>query len=137
MRWEILAAVIGGTATAWGLVAWPRLVLVGIGLLSLMLGLLSLVSLNTISGPSLIAVFAGIGLIGFGALVGRIEALLAEIRLRPGTIQRGAAIEYPAWAEDHTNVGPFRAEGRVEPRLWAESAAAPEEIFLVSPAGSG
>jgi hypothetical protein len=137
LRWEMLAALIGGAMIAGGLVVWPRLVLLCVGLLSLMLGLLSLVALKTISGPSLITVFAGIGLIGFGALVGRIEALLSEIRLRPDAARRAEAGEYLDWSDDRTDVRSFRMEGRVEPRLWVQSAATHEERILVSPAGSG
>ena len=131
MRWEMIAAVVGGIAIAWGLVAWPRLVLICTGLMSLMLGLLSLVSLKTITTPSLITVFAGIGLIGFGAFVGRIEALLTDTRLKP----RGdSGTDYFGSTEAYMTPGSFRLEGRVEPRIWEELETARTDNFRVSSA---
>ena len=137
MHWEIIAAVIGGIVTAYGLVAWPRPALICTGLLSLMLGLLSLASLKTISFPALIAVFAGIGLIGFGALIGLVEALLTETRRSLGNAPRSATAEYRGSVRAPDDPGALYGGGRVEPRLWTEPGLVNADPFRVSPAGSG
>jgi len=136
-HWEMIATLVGGVLAAWGLVAWPRPVLACIGLLSLLLGLLSLVLLNTVTVSALLAVLGGVGLIGFGALVGSIEALLTETRLRSVAAQGSTVVDSVGLAGAHVASEPSRAESRVEPRLWAESVTKSGDGIRVSPAGSG
>ncbi len=118
MRWEVIAAVIGGLAVAWGMVAWPRIALVGVGLLALILGLLSLATLKMVSTPAAAAIFVGVGLIGLGAVVAHVQTLLVETRTRLD----GRQISEP-YLDDEPRPD-LRRRGvatRVEPRLWTES----------------
>lgn len=128
LRWEMIAAILGGIIVAWGLVAWPRLVLVGIGLLTLVLGLLSLGTLKVVTAPAASAVFVGVGLIGLGTLVAHIQALLAETRLRDGSVGLTPAPSFSLLGDDGAT-RQSRLRGRVEPRFFAE-------VETASPASS-
>jgi hypothetical protein len=79
------------------------------------LGLLGFSTLEVMSLPTLVAVIGGVGLIGFGRLVGSVDQLVKESRtqrdaegVRPD--QKAATI--PQLEDEH------RASGeRIEPRL--------------------
>ena len=114
MNWEVVASLAAGLAIAGGVTAWPRQALICLGLVSLLLGMLGLSTLKVISIPALVAVLGGIGLIGFGRLVGAVEELLKETRIRTdrdGTKSHGASTSSAAKRE------PVNSGERIEPRL--------------------
>ena len=113
LRVENIAAVVAGLVIAGILIAWPRPTLICLGLLSLLLGLLGISTLKAVNIPALVAIIGGIGLIGFGRLVGTVEELLKETMA--GRKREGAAPDYPS-PLDSTGT-PASSHGRVEPRL--------------------
>lgn len=118
MRWEMIGALGAGVAMAGAIVVWPRPALICLGLISLLLGLLGMTTLKAENIPALgVAVIGGIGLIGFGALVGIVEALLKETRrLRPDPTQGANALDGERGAPE-TRRDPVKTEVRIEPKL--------------------
>jgi hypothetical protein len=123
LPWEWIAAASGGIALSWGLVVWPRLAFIGLGLVTLLLGLLSIATLKMLSAPSVGAVFAGLVLLGIGAIVAHVQALLAEARgnrAAPTASLLDLGDTYPESRR--------RVDRRKEPRLWAEPEQVPEPL---------
>ena len=114
MRWEMVAAVAAGLAIAGSIAVWPRPALMCLGVVSLLLGLLGLSTLKVMSIPALVAIIGGIGLIGFGRLVGLVEQLLRDTRMRRNGTLIGDS-QAPGPAAPNRDTG--RQEDRIEPRL--------------------
>jgi hypothetical protein len=115
----MVAAVAAGIAIAAVTVVWPRLALMFVGLVSLLLGLLALSAANAVSIPALSAILGGVALIGFGRLVGILEALLHETRSRgvgrPGGAKTDRNKREPVEPDVRREQG--RVANRIEPRL--------------------
>jgi hypothetical protein len=115
LRWEVAASVLVGVAIAAGIVLWPRLVLISLGLVSLLLGLGAAVTLRLANIPVVMAILGGVGLIGFGVLAGMVEALLKEARRAPHL--DGSRNGPLGHAEPSLPQGAEVRRDRVEPRL--------------------
>jgi hypothetical protein len=115
LEWEVITSLAAGLAIAGILVAWPRPALICLGIVSLLLGMLALATLKLMNIPALVAVLGGIGLIGFGRLVGAVDQLLRETRMQRD--QKRTVLEEPRpLSTIEVNREPAMSDERIEPR---------------------
>jgi hypothetical protein len=117
--WQVAACLVAGIAIAAAIVVWPRPALMCLGLVSLLLGLLGFATLRMAILPAVVAVIGGVGLIGFGVLVGLAQALLREVRPPGGDGAGGQPTADARDASPGADQPRQRAptEDRVEPTL--------------------
>jgi hypothetical protein len=116
LDWEVVAAVAAGLAIAGAIMAWPRPALICLGVVSLLLGLLGLATLKVMSIPALVAMLGGVGLIGFGRLIGAVEQLLTETRMGKDRNRAAADRQGPPTSSE-VETDPLTSDQRIEPRL--------------------